>query len=196
MAQSGLPQARFVQVGPASNELSAVYDPTTDKKALQDVVIRLGQLPGVRAMMVPDRLDGRPSDPVMAINVRFESVAHKDGALSGFRDLVDPIFPISIDLFTFELLLCPVCRSVGSLMSQDAFRFVQGFEPEDLEGFWLRFVAGVKRTPVARLVESQGAPPFTELARALEEVLNRLGAWVREIRVEMGLDHRSCKHSL
>lgn len=169
--------------------LIAVYEKDT---RMQVVNAAADQLAGVPGTIVTSQLayvddDNNTLHPVLIMR----ALAGIDAVAAGkrMRELTQPTLPCTIGMFTLNMLLCPC----GYLSSSPEIVFAAGLEPDDIEYFWLRCLAGIKALNMGELFVEADAP-YEALMEALQVMMVDLGVFVSEMEIVPAPDTRPCTH--
>jgi hypothetical protein len=188
---SRLPRARLIQGVPGQDVLYVVYGNGVHPEEVQPVVRQMNVLRGVQARVVMGSLDDPGGKKVAVVVLTFQLGVNRREAMSLLKRLANPELPVAIRLIQVVLLMCR-CNYISSGLGE--LRFYPGLGPDDVEAFKLRYYAGMRELPVARLFSAEPQPPYGLLTDGIETVLDRIGARATMLEILQRPDRRPCTH--
>lgn len=182
-------RALYIHHDMHGNQLVAVFEPDADMDTVRTMARELAEVPYTDVSMSRGSIDdvNGPKQPILMMGPR-EGVDVRT-AVTRMKELTDPVLPHTLISLTMTLILCE-CGYVSSKSNAD---FMNGLEPDDLEGFWLHYHARVKALDMLGLISKS---TYTELMDALQEVLRELDTYASTILVNSIPDDRPCTHPL
>ncbi len=184
-------RAKHVVLDAANNCVFVVYPQGADIVNLNVTAMSFQAETNVRARALQARL-GSEAERSPVIMTQFVKGQNAESALSRLKEMTNPELPLAIGVLEIELLICS-CRYASSRLKRMVF--VMGFGPDDEQAFRLRYLAAIKRLPVAALLSVGPHPPFRQLMDGLQDMLASLGAYPTELRLKPKPNPRQCKHS-
>lgn len=185
-------RAKYILRQPHESAVYAIYGTDARREDLEPLLFAFKHIPGTEAMVRRVTVDDG-SQQVFALQLAVNPLYNRRASMLKLKELAEPELPIALGHITVDLMFC-TCHYFSTKFNGE---FLEGFEPEDKEAFWLRFYAEVAKFHADQFIDDpeQGfVEPYDAAAELVTTALAHVGAFASSMLIQPGPDPRPCTH--